>query len=72
LKGKGKTQVTIVFPLHTGPEIFWHSAIEPGQESIFSGIRLHRLDVMEILKLNFSENIFIRRRSAPFPPALKS
>lgn len=62
----------MVMPSQEGPAIFWQSCIEPGQASLFPGIRVHRFDDMEILKLKRSENIFILRRSAPLPPALKS
>ncbi len=69
---KGKKAGYNCITITCWPCIFLQSWIEPGQASLFSGIRLHRFEVMEILKLNLSENIFIRRRSAPFPPALKA
>ena len=46
--------------------------IFPGHKSVSFGINLHLEDSISILKLYRSEKIFIRNRSAPFPPALKS
>ena len=47
--GEGKKQVTIVLPSHSGPDIFLQSCIEPGQASLFSGIRRHRFEDIEII-----------------------